>query len=144
MKNRSMVAKSGWVVGITVVFILAFCAQAGDYQITWHTIDGGGGTSTDGDFALTGTIGQPDAGEMEGGDYKLAGGFWPRGPLLSCFVDFEHFAQLALYWLDTPCGPTNNWCQGADLDWSTAVGLSDVGVLAYWWLTECPLDWPWQ
>jgi hypothetical protein len=110
----------------------------------WSTIDGGGGRSSGGDFALVGTIGQPDAGKMAGGDYKLSGGFWPRGPLVSCFVNFEDFAEFAMYWLDAPCNAGNNWCQGADLDWSTAVGLSDVRELAYWWLTECPLDWPWQ
>ena len=40
--------------------------SGGDYEISWSTIDGGGGRSTGGDYALTGTIGQPDAGEMAG------------------------------------------------------------------------------
>ncbi len=129
---------------LTFLTSLTIAMSGGDYEISWSTIDGGGGRSIGGDFALVGTIGQPDAGEMSGGDYDLSGGFWPRGPLLSCFVNFEHFAQFALYWLDTPCDEGNNWCYGADLDWSTDVGLSDVRELAYWWLTECPLDWPWQ
>ncbi|RME90512.1 MAG: hypothetical protein D6766_13160 [Verrucomicrobia bacterium] len=47
------------------------------YTIDWHTIDGGGGTSTGGAYALSGTIGQPDAGPvMTGGNYTLTGGFW--------------------------------------------------------------------
>jgi len=130
---------------LLIMCILLFSLPAfGDYEISWSTIDGGGGRSTGGDYAVVGTIGQADAGEMSGGDYQLSGGFWSRGPLLSCFVDFEHFAQLALYWLDTPCDEGNDWCFGADLDWSNDVGLSDVRELAYWWLTECPLDWPWQ
>ncbi len=100
---------------------------------------------TGGDFALVGTIGQPDAGEMAGDDYKLSGGFWPARPTLAlCFVNFEHFARFAMYWLDSPCGPGDNWCQGADLDSSTDVGLSDLDELAYWWLADCPTDWPWQ
>lgn len=49
------------------------------YDLTWHTIDGGGGTSTGGSYELAGTIGQPDAGTMTGGDYELAGGFWTGG-----------------------------------------------------------------
>ena len=128
-----------------VLLVLVFSLHAnGDYEITWSSIDGGGGRSTGGDYALVGTIGQPDAGEMAGGDYELSGGFWPGGPTLAlCFVDFEHFAQFALYWLE-PCGPGDNWCEGADFDWSTDVGLSDVRELAYWWLAECPPDWPWQ
>jgi len=39
------------------------CPQAqGRYEISWYTIDGGGGTSSGGPYKLTGTIGQPDAG----------------------------------------------------------------------------------
>jgi hypothetical protein len=45
--------------------------------INWYTIDGGGGTSTGGNFTLSGTIGQPDAGPvMAGGNFTLSGGFW--------------------------------------------------------------------
>ena len=35
-----------------------------EYDISWHSIDAGGGRSAGGDFALTGTIGQPDAGRL--------------------------------------------------------------------------------
>ncbi len=51
-------------------------AHAQQYSIDWHTIDGGGGTSTGGVYSVTGTIGQPDAGTMSGGPFTLAGGFW--------------------------------------------------------------------
>lgn len=47
-----------------------------NYSIDWFTVDGGGGTSTGGVYAVSGTIGQPDAGVMSGGDYSVAGGFW--------------------------------------------------------------------
>lgn len=47
------------------------------YSITWSTIDGGGGTSTGGVYAVSGTIGQPDASHaMTGGNYSVSGGFW--------------------------------------------------------------------
>jgi hypothetical protein len=40
-------------------------------------ISGGGGTSTNGQYSLSGTIGQPDAsGAMTGGNYSLTSGFW--------------------------------------------------------------------
>jgi len=35
---------------------------------------GAGSSSTGGEFELSGTIGQPDAGEMSGGDFTLAAG----------------------------------------------------------------------
>jgi len=49
------------------------------YTVDWHTNDGGGGRSTGGNYALTGTIGQPDAdptGPSSGGAYQADGGFW--------------------------------------------------------------------
>ena len=48
-----------------------------EFSIPWSTLDGGGGTSTGGVYSVSGTIGQPDAGEeMAGGDFTLEGGFW--------------------------------------------------------------------
>ncbi len=132
----------------SVILILLACtiltmSAFADYEISWHTIDAGGGTSTGGTYTLTGTIGQPDAGDMSGDNYTLSGGFWPA-ELALCFVDFEHFARFAMYWLNAPCGTGNDWCWGADLDESTDVGVSDVEELADWWLAECPTDWPWK
>jgi hypothetical protein len=50
---------------------------AQSYSIDWYKIAGGGGTSTGGIYAVSGTIGQPDAGSaMTGGNYALTGGFW--------------------------------------------------------------------
>ena len=58
------------------VLFSSFPAHA-QYTIDWHTIDGGGGTSTGGVYAVSGTIGQPDAGgPMTNGTYSLTGGFW--------------------------------------------------------------------
>jgi hypothetical protein len=55
----------------------SFCLRAwGQYSLDWSTIDGGGGTSTGGVYSVTGTIGQPDAGQMSGGNYSVDGGFW--------------------------------------------------------------------
>jgi hypothetical protein len=45
--------------------------------VAWHTVDGGGGASAGGGFALKGTIGQPDAsGALTGGAYSVVGGYW--------------------------------------------------------------------
>lgn len=55
----------------------SFAQTGGGYDLSWSTIDGGGGTfSTGGEFRLGGTVGQPDAGVMGGGEYILQGGFW--------------------------------------------------------------------
>lgn len=54
----------------------ALAQTGGGYDLTWSTIDGGGGTSNGGAYTLGGTIGQPDAGTLSGGTYTLIGGFW--------------------------------------------------------------------
>lgn len=53
-----------------------FAAPAQDFALDWFTIDGGGGTSSGGTFALNGTIGQPDPGKLKGRSFTLLGGFW--------------------------------------------------------------------
>jgi hypothetical protein len=57
-------------------------ALGDEYAVDWWTIDCGGaiGTVTGGEYALSGTIGQFDAGTtMAGGDYQAVGGFWTGG-----------------------------------------------------------------
>ena len=57
------------------ILITATLSQA-QYAIDWFTLDGGGGQSSGGAYALSGTIGQPDAAMSSGGVYTLQGGFW--------------------------------------------------------------------
>jgi hypothetical protein len=57
----------------------SFCLRASgqSYSVDWYKISGGGGTSTNGNYSITGTIGQPDAsGAMTGAGYSVTGGFW--------------------------------------------------------------------
>ena len=70
------------VATVFIVFILAGASLAATeaYDLSWWTVDGGGGASGNGNYTLQATIGQPDAGyQMSGGDYTLAGGFWGAG-----------------------------------------------------------------
>ena len=56
-------------------FPVATFAQ--QYSVDWYKISGGGGTSTNGNYSVVGTIGQPDANStMSGGNYSVTGGFW--------------------------------------------------------------------
>jgi hypothetical protein len=51
--------------------------QAQPYSVDWFKTAGGGGSSASGQYAISGTIGQHDAGTpMTGGGYSLTGGFW--------------------------------------------------------------------
>lgn len=79
---------------LTALTLLAMtmAARAQQYSIDWYKIAGGGGTSSNGQYVVSGTIGQHDAGgPMTGGNYSLTGGFWslvaavqtPGAPLLT-------------------------------------------------------------
>jgi hypothetical protein len=59
-----------------LLLLIPFSLSAQNYKIDWFTIDGGGGTSSGGPYTLSGTIGQPDAGALAGGNFSLVGGFW--------------------------------------------------------------------
>src|ERR1044071_6573581 len=75
-----------------LVLLLCPSTHAQNYSIDWHTINGGGGTSTGGLYSISGTIGQPAVTDkqMTNGTFSLTGGFWsilavqsPDLPLLS-------------------------------------------------------------
>jgi hypothetical protein len=76
---------------IIPLLLAAAAVHAQQYSVDWYKISGGGGTSTNGRYSLSGTIGQPDAsGAMHGGNYSVTGGFWslyavqtPGAPLLT-------------------------------------------------------------
>jgi len=119
---------------LLIIVLVTISMVSADYSISWYTIDGGGGTSSGGTYTLTGTIGQHDAAYSEGDSYELLGGFWPGGPL--CFVDFEHFARFAEYWLETGTDLP------ADLYEDDIVNYIDLSVFADEWLCYCPYGWP--
>ncbi len=55
----------------------ALAQTGGGYDLTWWTVDGGGGRLEGGGYTLDSTVGQADAGPvLSGGGYGLAGGFW--------------------------------------------------------------------
>ena len=121
---------------ILLLMALATSVASGQYELSWYTIDGGGGRSSGGPYSLTGTIGQPDAAYSAGGNFELLGGFWPGGPL--CFIDFEHFARFAEQWSLPGTGSP------ADLfeDGFNEVNYLDLRVFVEQWLCYCPTDWP--
>jgi hypothetical protein len=71
--NLRALLKIGFLSAATVASLNAFA----QYAINWHTMDGGGGTSTGGVYRVNGTIGQPDASVAgTNGQYSVTGGFW--------------------------------------------------------------------
>ena len=59
------------------LLLAALVTHAQTYSIDWSKIAAGGGTSTNGQYSVSGTIGQSDAsGAMTNGQYSVTGGFW--------------------------------------------------------------------
>ena len=94
-------------------------SEGGGLDLSWHSIDSGGGTSIAGAYELSGTIGQPDAGALlSAGTYTLAGGFWPGagGPAQPCegdvnnsnAVDVDDLIAVILGWGGCPSCPPNH------------------------------------
>lgn len=116
-------------------------ASAQSYSIDWHAIDGGGGTSTGGVFAVSGTVGQPDANaqSMTNGSFSLTGGFWsifavqtPEAPLLSVV---RQGANVRVLWplpatgfvLDQSLNATGEWSQ---VSFPYATNATDISISA--------------
>ena len=133
--RQSVFNKQGILVALLALGLIV-SSSWGQYDLSWYTIDGGGGRSIGGPYELVVTIGQPDAAWSSGGNFELLGGFLQGGPL--CFVDFASFARFAEYWLEPGTGSP------ADLyeDGKNKVEWLDLRVFVEQWLCYCPEDWP--
>ncbi|MFN0135578.1 MAG: hypothetical protein ACKVS9_05600 [Phycisphaerae bacterium] len=120
--------------------------QAQAFDLSWHTIDGGGATfSTGGTYEVGGTIGQPDAGRMTGGIFEISGGFWacaaagkpctfPGDLDVDGDVDLSDLATL-LASFGTASGAT---LADGDVDGDGDVDLSDLAALLANFGAACP------
>lgn len=70
--------------------------QADD--LSWWTVDSGGGVATGGDLALEATIGQPEEGTATGGGWAFSGGLW-AGEVDSGHIFYDGFES----------GDTSGW-----------------------------------
>ena len=116
--------------GVAVCLLATAVAVADEFDITRWSIDGGGVMhSSGGQFEVSGTIGQPDAGTMSGGDFVLNGGFWfPLAPG-DCnsdggvnLFDFDDLEPC----LTGPAGAVSVDCRCFDLDRDGDIDLTDV------------------
>jgi hypothetical protein len=115
--SRLETCATGWWPSRLVLALGFLCSLLclpafAQYAIDWHTMDGGGGTSTGAVYSVSGTIGQPDAGgPMTGGNFSLTGGFWalpqavqtPGAPTL--YITNAAAGWATLWW--TPSTGTN-------------------------------------
>ncbi len=89
-----MKAKALWTMLVLALFAIngatAAAQSGGTYDLTWNSVDSGGGPVSGGAYTLDGTIGQADAGSLSGGGYTLNGGYW----IAAASVEFDHWVYL--------------------------------------------------
>ena len=132
MKTKILVAAMAVQMALTSYTALA--QSGGGFDLSWSKVAGGGGTSTGGVYAVSGTVGQHDAGgPMTNGVYSVTGGYWAlpiavqttNAPTLaiipaapgwatiswtpptSCFVLQQTTSLSPSNWTDSPSGATN-------------------------------------
>ena len=138
--NKTLLCISVCVISMILSLTVksASALNNSQYKINWSTIDGGGRISTGGNYTLSDTIGQPDAGKMAGGDYILSGGFWAGGN--TCWVDIPDLASFLNDWLkkESEVGHSLD----GDLDDDGEVNIKDYSILCKYWMQFCPDNWP--
>lgn len=132
------------ILPLAIAFGLLSVAHAA-YDLSWHTIDGGGALfSTGGQYELSGTIGQADAGgPLTGGSYELSGGFWAgadESPF--CFGDLDGDYDVDLSDLAQLLGhygmSSGAQYEDGDLDGDGDVDLSDLAAMLGVYGQPCP------
>lgn len=114
----------------------ASTAIGGAIDLSWHTVDCGGGRSAGGNLELHGTVGQPDAsGVMRGvGGIELTGGFWFR-QTTECFETVGG----AIY---QDCGqPLTSGEGGVEVTLSGSEGIFNtvtIGASGVWSVSKVP------
>jgi hypothetical protein len=144
MKTKRKLLLAG-AIGATLALSLRAGGQS--FDLSWNTIDGGGGmNSAAGAFSLSGTIGQGDAQTppvMSGGLFSLIGGFWPgtsvvctcpgdmNGDALRNGLDIRQFVQ---------CITAGGACGCAEVDGEPGMNMGDVAAFVNDLLagTTCP------
>ncbi len=133
------------IILAAAALLFSTTAGAQGFDLSWNTIDGGGATfSVGGAFSLGGTIGQPDAGVMSGGQFTLIGGFWAGAASVPCDlpgdlegdgdVDITDLATLlAHFGMQSGADPSDG-----DLDGDQDVDISDLSSLLSNFGLTCP------
>jgi len=77
-------ARVFWPLAMAVLLLLVgrvvLAQTGGGFDLSWWTVDNGGGSLSGDGYTLLNTMGQPDAATLSGGGYTLYGGFWGPGP----------------------------------------------------------------
>jgi hypothetical protein len=138
--TASITAAAMWML-IVWAGPTATAQVGGDYDLTWNTIDSGGGTSSGGEYSISGTIGQAEAAALPaaGGNFVLIGGFWSGMALPACTeyapADFDRDCDVDLddlaFFVLCAAGPEMSippGCAEKNLDGDADIDQDDFAV----------------
>ena len=130
-------------IAFALLLLPVLPAFAQTYSIDWYKVSGGGGTSTGGVYAVSGTIGQHDAGTpMTGGNYSLTGGFWALISVVQTAgaptLFISHAGNtVTVYWQDVSgWALQQNGNLAASAGWSASSGVTLLNGTNYLNLTS--------
>lgn len=132
MRHFPKFTRRAALMAVVVLFAASsvLAQSGGGFDLSWFTVDSGGGESSGGGFTVNGTIGQPDAGQVSGGDFTVSGGFWDASTSPTPTVQFgaasyrvnEANGQATItVTLNIPLGIT------ATVDYATSDGTATAG-----------------
>jgi hypothetical protein len=141
--HAASIAAIGMMLFIFAAAAVADLAAPSGYDLSWYTIDGGGGTSSGATYDVNGTIGQPDAGlVMAGaGGYSVVGGFWPAAEPAANPCPADIAAPAGVVNAADLLAVINSWgaCPGchADINHDNVVNAADLLAVINSW-GPCP------
>jgi hypothetical protein len=87
MESRAVMRRLLLLVAVMLLAVTSVSlalTRSERFDILWYTVDGGSTARSNGaSFVLSGSIGQPDAGSSQGGEFAVRGGFWGLPPELA-------------------------------------------------------------
>ena len=76
-------------LGTVTVFLATVTVSAQNLEISWSTMDCGGGSAEAATLKIWDTVGQVDAEILQGGAFTFQGGFWSAFTPAGCDVDLD-------------------------------------------------------
>jgi len=82
MLTRTRMVVGAGVLALCLLLAIPLAAALNGFDLSWHVVPGGGGQSTGGGLAVSGSLGQPIVGTSQGAGFGVTGGFWTFGGAL--------------------------------------------------------------
>jgi hypothetical protein len=90
-KSRLIISLSIFLVLLLWGSLFAFAQNGNEFDLSWHVIAGGGGTSNGNIYTVTGTSGQAIVGYSSSENYVVGSGFWGTNSPIAIESDYFVF-----------------------------------------------------